>query len=174
MLVEEVMTRKVVSINCNKTVYDACKIFSKRHVGSLVVMDKEIIVGIFTERDTIERVIVENKDPKKTKVRDIMTPNIKTVHALAPLEKAAKIMKDNKIKKLPVILNNEIVGIITETDLTRTFDAYSEAVEELNRFYSESKDSIEKIIDEWGNILYNWLHRAVVGQFILHILPIIV
>ena len=70
-------------------------------------------------------------------------------------EKAAKIMKDNKIKKLPVILNNEIVGIITETDLTRTIDAYSEAVEELNRFYSESKDSIEKIIDEWGNILYN-------------------
>ncbi len=155
MLVEEVMTRKVVSINCNKTVYDACKIYSKHHVGSLVVMDKEIIVGIVTERDTIERVIVENKDPKKTKVRDIMTPNIKTVHALAPIEKAAQIMKEYKIKKLPVILNNEIVGIITETDLTRTIDAYSEAVKELNRFYTESKDSIEKIIDEWGNILYS-------------------
>jgi len=155
MLVEEVMTRNVVSIDCNKTVYDACKTYSKFHVGCLVVMDKEIIVGIITERDTIERVIIENKNPKKTKVRDIMTSNIKTIHALAPLDKAAQIMKENKIKKLPVILNNEIVGIITETDLTRTIDAYSDAFEELTRFYTESKDSIEKIIDDWGNILYS-------------------
>ena len=155
MIVEEVMTKNVVTIDCNKSVYEACKIYSTHHVGSLVVMEKDIIVGIVTERDTIERVILQNKNPKKTKVRDIMTSNIKTVHALAPLNKAAKIMKENKIKKLPVILNNEIVGIITETDLTRTIDAYSGAFEELTRFYVESKDSIEKIIDDWGNILYS-------------------
>jgi len=155
MNVEEVMTTDVVSIECNKTVYDACKIYSKYHVGCLVVMDKEIIVGIVTERDTIERVILQNKNPKKTKIRDIMSSNIKTVHALAPIEKAAQIMKENRIKKLPVVLNNEIVGIVTETDLTRTIDVYSEAFEELTKFYIESKDNIEKIIDDWGNILYS-------------------
>ena len=106
MLVEEVMSRDIVSIDCNKEVIDACKVYSKNKVGSLVVMDKNIIVGIITERDTIERVILQNKDPKKTKVREIMSPNIITVHALAPLERAAQIMQESNIKKLPVILNN--------------------------------------------------------------------
>ena len=155
MLVEEVMTKDVVTIDCNKTVFDACKIFSKLNVGSLVVMDRDIIVGIVTERDTIEKVILQDKNPKKTKIREILSPNIKTVHALAPIDKASKLMSENKIKKLPVILNNEIVGIITETDLSKTVEAYSDAVEELTKFYIESKDSIEKIIDEWGNILYS-------------------
>ena len=153
MLVEEVMTKNVVTIDCNKSVYDACKSYSQHHVGSLVVMDKNIIVGIVTERDTIERVIVEGKNPKKTKIKEIMSPNIRTVHALAPLEKAAKIMRDNHIKKLPVILNNEIVGMITETDLTQTIDAFSEAVEEMARFYANSREHMERMMDQWGDIL---------------------
>lgn len=153
MLVEEVMTRDIVNIDCNKTVIEACKVYSKHKVGSLVVMDKNIIVGIVTERDTIERVILQNRDPKKTKVREIMSPNIITVHALAPLERAAQIMKESNIKKLPVILNNEIVGIVTETDLSRTIDVFSGAIEELMGFYTDSKNSIEKILDDWGNLL---------------------
>jgi len=153
MLVEEVMTRNIVSIDCNDTVLDACKVYSKHRVGSLVVMDKNIIVGIVTERDTIERVILQNRDPKKTKVREIMSQNIKTIHALAPLEKAAQVMKENNIKKLPVILNNEIVGIITETDLSRTINVFSEAIDDLTKLYGESKESLEKIIDDWGDLI---------------------
>jgi len=155
MLVEEVMTRDVVTIDSNKTVYDACKIYSRIKVGSLVVMDKDIIVGIITERDIIERAILQKKNPTKTKIRDIMTSNIKTVHALAPIEKAAMLMKENKIKKLPVILNNDIVGIITETDLSQTIEVFSEALDELTNFYKESREEIEKIMDNWGNIIYN-------------------
>ncbi len=155
MLVEEVMTRNIVDVDCNKTIYQACEIYSKNKVGSLVVKDKDIIVGIITERDAIEKVILQNKNPKETKVSEIMTPNIKTVHALAPIEKAAKIMKENKIKKLPVILNNEIIGIITETDLSDTIDAFSEAVEELGHFYLETKENLEKMLDDWGDILVN-------------------
>ena len=153
MLVQEVMSKKIVSIDCNKTVLEACKVYSKNKVGSLVVMDKKIIVGIVTERDTIERVILKNKNPTKTKVRDIMTPNIITVHALAPMERAAQIMREHHIKKLPVILNNEIVGIVTDTDLSRTIDVFSEAIEEMMTFYSESKDGVERFLDNWGNIL---------------------
>jgi signal-transduction protein with cAMP-binding, CBS, and nucleotidyltransferase domain len=63
-------------------------------------------------------------------------------------------MRENNFKRLPVILNNKIVGIITQTDLSRTIDAFSDAVEEMAKFYDESKTSIEKIIDEWGNMLY--------------------
>ncbi|MCK4366038.1 MAG: CBS domain-containing protein [Thermoplasmatales archaeon] len=153
MLVEEVMTRDIVRVDSNKTVYDACKLYSKLRVGSLVVMNKDITVGIVTERDAIEKVILQSKDPKKTKIKDIMSPNLITVHALSPLERAAQIMKESNIKKLPVILNNEIVGIVTETDLSRTIDVFSDAIDELIDFYSSSKNGIEKIIDDWGDLL---------------------
>ncbi len=164
MLVEEVMTRNIISINSGKTTFDACKQLSRNKVGSLVIMDKNITIGIITERDIIEKVILQNRDPKKTKVTEAMTPNIKTVHALAPLEKAAKVMKENNIKKLPVILNNEIVGILTETDLTNTIEAFSGVLEEMTRFYNESRNNIEKMMNEWENILISLKEYKKVSQ----------
>jgi CBS domain-containing protein len=155
MLVEEVMTTNLIKIDCNKSVFDACKEYSKHKVSSLVATDKDIIVGIVTEKDIIERVVLLNRDAKNTKISEIMSSNIKTVHALAPIEKAAKIMKDNNIKKLPVILNNEIVGILTETDISRTIEVYSQAIEEITKFYQKSRENIEKIMDEWGNMIIN-------------------
>lgn len=154
MLVEEIMTKDVVTIDCKKTIYDACKLYKEKKVGCLVVMDNDILVGIVTERDIIERGILKDKSPKKTKIREIMSSNLRTIHALTSLEKAAQTMKDSKIKKLPVILNNKIVGIITQTDLSETIDIYSEAFEDLAKFYEESKGNLEKIIDEWENIIY--------------------
>jgi malate dehydrogenase (oxaloacetate-decarboxylating) len=153
MLVEEVMTRNIISIDSKKSVFDSCKQLSKNKVGSLVVMDNDIPVGIITEKDLIEKLIMQNRDPKKTKVTEIMTSNIKTIHALAPIEKAVKMMEENKIKKLPVILNNEIVGIITETDMTKTIEAFSEILQEMKTFYTESRNSMEKMMDDWRRII---------------------
>jgi CBS domain-containing protein len=155
MLVEEVMTTNIIRIDSNKTVFDACKDYSRNKVGSLLVTDNNLTVGILTERDIIEKVILLNRNAKETKISEIMTANLKTIHALAPIEKAAKIMKENNIKKLPVVLNNEIIGIITETDLSRTIEVYSQAIEELTTFYQTSRENIEKIMDEWQNILLN-------------------
>ena len=154
MLVQEIMNRNVVTIDCNKTIYDACKLYKEKKVGCLVVMDNDILVGIVTERDIIERAILQDKPARKTKIRDIMSSNLRTIHAIAPIEKASKIMKENHIKKLPVILNNKIVGIVTQTDLSETIDVYSEAFENLAKFYEESKDNLEKILDEWKKIIY--------------------
>ena len=154
MLVEDIMSKDVVTIDYKKTIYDACKLYKEKKVGCLVVMDKDILVGIVTERDIIERGILEDKPPRKTSISEIMSPNLRTIHALTPLEQASQIMKENKIKKLPVILNNKIVGIVTQTDLSDTIDVYSEAFEDLAKFYEESKDNLEKIINEWENIIY--------------------
>jgi malate dehydrogenase (oxaloacetate-decarboxylating) len=154
MLVQEIMNKDVVAIDCKKTIYDACKVYKEKKVGCLVVMDNDILVGIVTERDIIERAILQDKSPRKTKIRDIMSSNLRTIHALAPIEKASQVMKENYIKKLPVVLNNKIVGIITQTDLSDTVDIYSEAFKNLAKFYEESKDSLEKILNEWENIIY--------------------
>jgi len=149
------MTKNVINIDFNETIYDACKIYSECKVGSLVVIDKDMIVGIVTERDIIERIILMNKDPKKIKVHEIMSHNIKTIHATANIEKAAIIMKENNIKKLPVILNNEIVGIITETDILRAVYAFSETIEHLSELYDESRKNIGNMMDKWGSIISN-------------------
>ena len=153
MLVQEIMTKNVVDIGCNDLVVDACKKFASMKVGSLVVMDKDMIVGIITERDIIQEIVLVNGDPKKTKVMKIMSPNIKTIHAMAPVEKAADIMKEHSIKKLPVVLNNEIVGIVTENDLSRTIHAFSNAIDELTQFYENSRENMEKMMDDWGDLL---------------------
>ena len=68
-----------------------------------------------------------------------MSSNLITVHAFSPLERAVQIMKESNIKKLPVILNNEIVGIVTEIDLSRTIDVFSGAIDELIDFYETVK-----------------------------------
>ncbi len=158
MLVEEVMTRSVVDIECNKTAYEACKKYSQNKVDCLVVMDKKIIVGIVTVRDTIERLILKNKDPKKTKIKDIMSQNIKTVHALSPVEKAAEIMQENNIKNLPVILNNEIVGIITVTDISRAVSAFSELLDDLAESYEKNSEMLENMMEEWTTIINSIKH----------------
>lgn len=112
------MTKKVVTIDSNKTVFDACNMYKNLKVGCLIVTDSGNCVGIVTERDLIERSICAKKDPYITRIFDIMTKNVKTIHALDTLEKAMKIMEENHIKKLPVVVEYGIVGIITVTDIS--------------------------------------------------------
>lgn len=119
VLVKEVMKKNTITIDRNETVLDACNKYRDYKIGCLVVTDKEKCVGIVTERDIIERTICCHKIPDETKVEDIMSSNVKTVHALETLEKAVSIMAEFKIKKLPVVQNDQIVGIITVTDISR-------------------------------------------------------
>lgn len=130
MLVSEIMSKGVVKVGNDKSVFDVCNIYKRKGVGSLVVMKEGMVVGIVTERDIIERVITKLKDPKQTKVEEIMSRNIKTIHASAKVEKAVEIMRENKIKKLPVILNNNILGIVTITDVANVLPEFSKLLEE--------------------------------------------
>ena len=117
MLVKEIMTKNVVTIAADASVFDACMMYKEKKVGCLVVIDEETCVGIVTERDLIERSICQRRDPEKTKVSEIMSQNIKVVYDLDTAEKALETMKQYKIKKLPVISSEKVVGIITITDI---------------------------------------------------------
>ena len=119
VLVKEVMAKNVVTIDRYETVLDACNKYRDYKVGCLVVTDNGKCIGIITERDIIERTVCENKIPNETKVEEIMSSNIKTIHALDSLEKALSVMVEFNIKKLPVIQSDLIVGIITITDISR-------------------------------------------------------
>ena len=119
MLVKEIMKGDVVTVDSNEPVFNACLLYRDRKIGCLVVVEKGKCIGIVTERDLIERTICEEKNPKKTKIGEIMTSKIKTIHALDKIEKAIEIMKTYKIKKLPVLMDNRLVGIITVTDISK-------------------------------------------------------
>jgi CBS domain-containing protein len=131
MLVSEVMTRSVVSIDADASVFDACMMYKEKKVGCLVVVSDETCVGIVTERDLIERSICQRRNPDATKVKEIMSSNIKVVNALDTIEKALETMQQYKIKKLPVISAEKVVGIITMTDI-------AEARPDLSKRFMES------------------------------------
>ena len=120
MLIKEIMANELITVDINETVKSACNKYRDYKVGCLVVTNKDEIAGILTERDVIERTICQDKDPNTTLIKEIMSTNIKTVDSYDRIEKALEIMKDNKIKKLPVVSNNKLVGIITITDIAHT------------------------------------------------------
>lgn len=119
MLVKEIMTKNVVNIESNKTVFDASILLIDRKIGCLIVMENDFCVGIITKQDIIRGTICVHKDPEKTKVSEIMSSDIKTIHPLDKIEKAVDIMKTHEIKQLPVVANDKIGGIITVTDISR-------------------------------------------------------
>jgi len=119
MLVKEIMTKKVVTIRSDDMVFDACILYRDEKIGCLVVVENEFCVGIVTERDLIERTLCIRKNPETTKVSEIMSSDIKTIYALDKVETAIDVMKKYKIKKLPVIADDKIVGIITVTDISK-------------------------------------------------------
>ncbi|MDI6826278.1 MAG: CBS domain-containing protein [Candidatus Aenigmarchaeota archaeon] len=117
MLVKQAMVKNVLMINPDATIRDAARIMSQQRVGSLVVLEKGKLVGIITELDIIWKVVAGELDPKATLVRDVMTKKVVTIRADQTLEDATHLMVENNIKKLPVLEDDKIVGIITATDV---------------------------------------------------------
>ena len=131
MLIKDVMTDHVITIESNESILEACNKYKNYDVGCLIVTKENSIVGIITERDIIERAIVNQKNPEETKVEEIMSEEIKTIYDTDSIEKAAEKMKMYKLKKLPVITKEEdLVGIITATDIANTLPKITKMIKE--------------------------------------------
>jgi len=117
MKIKEVM-RNAKIISPDATAKEAAVLMSCQHIGSLIVVDKdEKVAGIVTERDIISKVTAENKIPNKVSVWQIMSPKVITIGPNDMLDDAVYLMIQHKIKKLPVVDDDELVGIITSTDI---------------------------------------------------------
>jgi len=117
MLVKEIMITDIISIDYDKSIFNTSQLYKEHKVGSILITEGGKCVGIVTERNIIERCLCEKKDPENTPISEIMTTDPITVHKLDSIEKAVDLMKTNNIKKLPVITEDEVVGIITMTDI---------------------------------------------------------
>jgi CBS domain-containing protein len=116
--VKEVMTKTVITVESNKTVTEAAALMAENDVGNLIVMDKNTPIGIVTERDFVRRVLAKETNPK-TKISEIMSTPLRVIDPDAPLKEAARRMVRKGIRRLAVIKDNKLVGIITATDFAR-------------------------------------------------------
>ena len=112
------MTKDVVTINAQKSVFEAAELMCERDIGDLVVCDGEKPVGIITERDFVRRVVAK-KLSLDCKVSEIMSTPLWVVYADNSLNEAARKMIARKIRRLPVLEKNTLVGIITATDFAK-------------------------------------------------------
>jgi CBS domain-containing protein len=122
--VSEIMSKKnVVSIQSNSetTALDISKLMAKNTIGSVLIMDsKNFPIGIITERDIIKKVCIKNILPNEINYRKIMSSPVITIKSYDSIETAAQKMTDNKIKRLPVLEDNqEVVSILGLTDITK-------------------------------------------------------
>ena len=118
---EDVMVGEVITVEADATVKKAVELMNKHEIGCLIVVNTETEkpIGIVTERDMLKRVLVELKDPRKTKVSEIMSKPLVFGTPHMDVEVAARLMFKKKIKKLPVVENGNLVGLVTLTDLAR-------------------------------------------------------
>src|SRR3989304_6911308 len=116
--VKDLMTKDVLTIDANKTVIEAAALMAQNDVGDLVVMENSAPVGIVTERDFVRRVLAVGKSTK-TKVSEVMSTPLKVIDPEAPIKEAARRMVSKGIRRLAVIKDNKLVGIITATDLAK-------------------------------------------------------
>jgi CBS domain-containing protein len=116
MLVKDVMNKNVVVAKSDATIREAAKVMNKFHIGSLIVLKEEAIAGIVTERNVLTAV-AGGKDTDSTAIEEIMTKKVITIDPDQTVEAAVDLMIQNKIKKLPVVEDNKLKGIITASDI---------------------------------------------------------
>lgn len=125
ILIDTIMTPlPLVVINSSESIFKISNLMKERKVGSIIIInqdDQNYPIGIITERDIVRRVISDNKDPKQTKATEIMSKPLITIETNTYVYDVSVKMVKNKIRRLPVVKDKTLSGIITITDIIKYF-----------------------------------------------------
>lgn len=116
---QDVMATEVVIIDEKESVKKAAELMAQLGVSAVIVTGKGKANGILTERDIIKRIVAEDKDSRNTQIKEIMSTPLVAVEPSINLEEAAHLMFERKIKNLPVIHDNRLIGLIGLQDICR-------------------------------------------------------
>jgi CBS domain-containing protein len=123
------------SITPQATAYNALQIMAEKNVGALLVMEKEKVLGIFSERDYARKVILKEKSSKNTSVGELMTREVIYINADSTLEESMALMTAKHIRHLPVLKYNQLIGIVTLGDVVRQIISDQKfAIRELEKY----------------------------------------
>ena len=119
-IVSHIMTRHVVTINSNRSALDAALLMKEKRISSLIVQDDDDkSLGIITERDFVKRVCAEDRKSSEVLISELMSKIQTFAEPDTPVDVAVQRMINNRIRRLPVISDGHVIGIITVTDLAK-------------------------------------------------------
>lgn len=136
MKVKDIMSKNVAYVNPATTVTEAAQLMQKHNVGSIPVMDQSGVVGIVTDRDIVVRNVAHGTNPQSTPVKDVMTSHVTTATPEMDVNEVSAIMSRHQVRRMPVVENNRLVGIVALGDLatdTRYDTEASEALTEISK-----------------------------------------
>jgi CBS domain-containing protein len=115
--VRDAMTENPRSIGTSESVVDAARVMRAEHIGSLPITDDEQLVGMITDRDITTRVVAEAADPTTTSVGDVYSRDLIMVEPDKDLEEALQLMARHQVRRLPVVEDGRLVGIVAQADV---------------------------------------------------------
>ena len=118
-IVSNIMSSPVITVDGATNVRDAAILMNSRRMGSIIVTELGRAVGIVTERDVLKKVTVPCRDPCQTKVKEIMTSPLITIPQNLGILEAMRKMRDQDVRRLVVMKDDELLGIITDKDLLK-------------------------------------------------------
>lgn len=128
----------VYSVNEDITVYEALKLMGEKNIGALLVIEGKALKGIISERDYARKIILKGKTSHETLVKDIMTEKVIGVHPDDNIEKCMELMSGRRIRHLPVLKNDEVLGVISITDVvTSIIQMQKETITQLENYISQ-------------------------------------
>ena len=127
--------RNVVSIVADDSVLTAARLMNNRGIGCVVVLEDDELVGIFTERDILRRLVAERRDPATTTIREVMTAPVITCRPEAKIEECAALITERRIRHIPVIDDDGLCGMITSGDiLAHQVGEQADTIQYLNNY----------------------------------------
>lgn len=166
MPVREVMSTEVVSSQRDETVQEAAHRMIENDVGSTIVMEGEEAVGILTERDIVQKVVAKNLPVDRVKVEEVMTYPLIEVDADAEVNEVVRKMRDEGVKRFPVVEGEDLKGVVTEGDLLTISPELTEILTEMAQFSpgAESREWSSGICEVCGSFVESL--REMNGQLV--------
>jgi CBS domain-containing protein len=132
--VKDVMTSNPTTVQSDATVVEAARIMRDEDAGIVPVVENEQLSGTVTDRDIAVRVVAEGRDPESTTVREIASTDVVSVEPQQELSEALRLMAEHQVRRLPVVENDRLVGIVAQADVARESDDMQtgELVEEIS------------------------------------------
>ena len=128
---------EVWSVSPEASVFDAIAMMADKEVGALVVMDAHKLVGVVTERDYARKVVLQGRSSKGTKVKDIMTSRVAYARPDQSVEECMAVMTEKRIRHLPVMEGEKMLGIISIGDLVKAIiEEQQHVIEQLEQYIS--------------------------------------
>jgi CBS domain-containing protein len=132
--------QQVWSTRPDASVYEALQQMAEKDIGSLLVMEGEKLVGIFSERDYARKVILHGKSSKETLVREIMTSRVAYVHPQQSIEDCMAIMTELHVRHLPVLSGEQVVGVISIGDVVKSIISEQNfVIQQLENYITSSR-----------------------------------